>query len=171
MKFKIQKICLILNLSNLFCLKKLLQQLKTIFNTSPLHQLLQFKRIAPLGGQPQDCFEDRQIFHCARGITIGVLPGQTNPSLCTMVIGIYSHQNSLLHKIGSDHNLGLLTCGDCQLKLSYLKLGCVLAEKLKLLKTKLKEWSKNSRGNQKQSKDILNQVSKFEAIQDQRALY
>lgn len=111
--------------------------------------------------------------------------------------GIYSHQNSLLPKVGSDHNLILSTCGDWELK-KYFKFeawwmeveglkdklnewwgsfivngppGHVLAEKLKLLKTKLKEWSKNNRENWKQRKeDILNQVSSFEAIQDQKAL-
>ncbi|WMV29916.1 hypothetical protein MTR67_023301 [Solanum verrucosum] len=45
------------------------------------------------------------------------------------------------------------------------------AEKLKMLKERLKEWSRNNRGNWKQRKgDILNQLATLEAIQEQRAL-
>ncbi|KAG5616485.1 hypothetical protein H5410_016309, partial [Solanum commersonii] len=47
----------------------------------------------------------------------------------------------------------------------------ILAEKLKMLKERLKEWSRNNRGNWKQRKgDILNQLATLEAIQEQRAL-
>lgn len=47
----------------------------------------------------------------------------------------------------------------------------VLAEKLKLLKRKLKEWSKNNRSNWKQQKEeILDKLSKWEILQEQRPL-
>lgn len=43
----------------------------------------------------------------------------------------------------------------------------VEAEKLKMLKAKLKEWSKDSRGNRKQRKeDILSQIANWESVQD-----
>ncbi|KAG5579491.1 hypothetical protein H5410_050118 [Solanum commersonii] len=49
--------------------------------------------------------------------------------------------------------------------------GYVLADKLKMLKGKLNEWSKNNRGNLKKRKEgILNQFSSWEAIQEQRNL-
>ncbi|WMV09897.1 hypothetical protein MTR67_003282 [Solanum verrucosum] len=47
----------------------------------------------------------------------------------------------------------------------------ILAEKLKMLKEKLKKWSKNNRGNWKQRKgDILNQLAALEVIHEHRAL-
>ncbi|WMV54051.1 hypothetical protein MTR67_047436 [Solanum verrucosum] len=49
--------------------------------------------------------------------------------------------------------------------------GYILAEKLKMLKAKLKEWSKTNKGNWKQrKKDILSQISSWETIQEQRPL-
>ncbi|CAN4080374.1 unnamed protein product [Withania somnifera] len=49
--------------------------------------------------------------------------------------------------------------------------GYILAEKLKMLKVKLKEWSKENKGNWKQRKDkILNQIANRESIQEQRPL-
>ena len=46
--------------------------------------------------------------------------------------------------------------------------GYNLAEKLKMLKVKLEEWSKNNKGNWKQRKEeILNQISNLKTIQEQ----
>lgn len=47
----------------------------------------------------------------------------------------------------------MLECGWLSFKVSG-KPGYILAEKLKLLKAKLKEWSKTNRGNWKQHKEI-----------------
>ncbi|KAG5580158.1 hypothetical protein H5410_050785 [Solanum commersonii] len=103
-----------------------------------------------------------------------------------------------LPKIGSDHNPIMLSCGELNFKKKYFKFESwwlrvegfkekvqqwwgafvvkgrpdyILVEKLKMLKEKLKEWSRNNRGNWKQRKgDILNQIAALEAIQEQRAL-
>ena len=46
-----------------------------------------------------------------------------------------------------------------------------MAEKLKLLKGKLKEWSRENRGSWRQRKeDILAQISNWEAVQEVRPL-
>ncbi|WMV33130.1 hypothetical protein MTR67_026515 [Solanum verrucosum] len=103
-------------------------------------------------------------------------------------------RQSTLPKLVSDHNPVLLTCGDMNFKKSYFKFenwwmvvegikekvsfwwssfvvtgtaGFVLAEKLKLLKRKLEEWSKNNRSNWKQQKEeILDKLSKWEILQE-----
>ncbi|WMV21816.1 hypothetical protein MTR67_015201 [Solanum verrucosum] len=103
-----------------------------------------------------------------------------------------------LPKIASDHNPIMLSCGDEGWRKSYFKFetlwlevegfkekvrewwesfnvngrpGYILAEKLKMLKAKLKEWSKTNKGNWKQRKeDILSQISSWETIQEQRPL-
>ncbi|WMV14420.1 hypothetical protein MTR67_007805 [Solanum verrucosum] len=107
-------------------------------------------------------------------------------------------KQSCLPKMASDHNPIILSCGGEEWKKSYFKFeiwwlevegfkdrvkewwasfqvngrpGYILAEKLKMLKVKLKEWSKVNRGNWKQRKeDILNQISKWETVQEQRPL-
>ncbi|WMV42421.1 hypothetical protein MTR67_035806 [Solanum verrucosum] len=49
--------------------------------------------------------------------------------------------------------------------------GFVLAEKLKLLKGKMKEWSKNNRKNcNTQKEEIMEELAKWEAVQEQRVL-
>ncbi|KAH0716935.1 hypothetical protein KY285_012966 [Solanum tuberosum] len=107
-------------------------------------------------------------------------------------------KQSCLPKMASDHNPIILSYGGEEWKKSYFKFeiwwlevegfkdrvkewwasfqvngrsGYILAEKLKMLKVKLKEWSKVNRGNWKQRKeDILNQISKWETVQEQRPL-
>uniref|UniRef100_M0ZKV5 Non-LTR retroelement reverse transcriptase n=1 Tax=Solanum tuberosum TaxID=4113 RepID=M0ZKV5_SOLTU len=107
-------------------------------------------------------------------------------------------KQSTMPKLGSDHNPILLTCGNLNFKKSYFKFenwwmrvegfkeevklwwqsfvitgtpGFVLAEKLKLLKGKMKEWSKNNRKNCKaQKEEIMEELAKWEAVQEQRVL-
>lgn len=107
-------------------------------------------------------------------------------------------RKSALPTLGSDHNPIVLTCGDEASKKSYFKfekwwinvegfrdrvkewwgsfnvtgsLDFILASKLSLLKKKLKEWSKEHRGNWRVRKEhILEQISSFEDTQVHRAL-
>ena len=106
-------------------------------------------------------------------------------------------KQSTMPKLGSDHNPILLTCGNLNFKKSYFKFenwkmrvegfkeevklwwqsfvisgsqGFVLAEKLKLLKGKMK-WSKNNRKNCKaQKEEIMEELAKWEAVPEQRVL-
>ncbi|KAG5599414.1 hypothetical protein H5410_030784 [Solanum commersonii] len=100
--------------------------------------------------------------------------------------------------LGSDHNPILPSCGDWEFKKSYFKFenwwlevegfrervkewwnsfpntgrpSYNLANKLKLLKKELTQWSKSHRLNWKKKKEgILLQISSWETLQDQRAL-
>ncbi|WMV13599.1 hypothetical protein MTR67_006984 [Solanum verrucosum] len=110
---------------------------------------------------------------------------------------IHIKQN-VLPKITSDHNPIMLTCGGWEWKKSYFKFeswwlevegfkdkvkewwdsfniegraGYILAEKMKLLKVKMKEWSKENKGNWRQRKeDILSQIANWEIIQEHKML-
>ncbi|WMV57474.1 hypothetical protein MTR67_050859 [Solanum verrucosum] len=107
-------------------------------------------------------------------------------------------KQSILPRVTSDHNPLLLECGNWERSNSFFKFenwwlqtkdfnervkewwnsviyvgrpDYILACKLRLLKDKLKEWSKTVHGNlgmQKQS--ILNQLAELDLIQDQRIL-
>ncbi|WMV13351.1 hypothetical protein MTR67_006736 [Solanum verrucosum] len=107
-------------------------------------------------------------------------------------------KQSILPRVTSDHNPLLLECGNWEKQTSYFKFenwwlqtqdfnerikvwwnsvtyvgrpDYILACKLKLLKVKLKEWSKTLHGNlglQKQC--TLNQLADLDLIQDQRTL-
>ncbi|XP_047268842.1 uncharacterized protein LOC124898822 [Capsicum annuum] len=107
-------------------------------------------------------------------------------------------KQTLLPRLGSDHNPILFTCGDWAFKKSYFKFenwwleiegfkdkvkvwwnsfpgkgrpAYILANKLKLLKKELTQWSKNQRVNWKQKKEeILLQISSWETLQEHRAL-
>lgn len=107
-------------------------------------------------------------------------------------------KQSMLPKIGSDHNPILLDCRDLNLKKSYFKFeqwwlrvegfadkvkdwwasfnitgtgSYVLATKLRMLKGKLKERKRENRNNWNQRKEeILNQLSILEKTQESRLL-
>ncbi|XP_059288373.1 uncharacterized protein LOC132041681 [Lycium ferocissimum] len=107
-------------------------------------------------------------------------------------------KQDVIPNLGSDHNPIMLTCEDWSFKKTYFKFEnwCLkvdglrskvqewwssfdvtgrpdykLAAKLNLLKGKLKEWSKENKGNWRERKDkILEQVGSLEVIQEQRPL-
>ncbi|WMV20014.1 hypothetical protein MTR67_013399 [Solanum verrucosum] len=107
-------------------------------------------------------------------------------------------RQSTLPSLRSDHNPIVLTCGDEVFKKSYFKfekwwlnvegfrdkvnewwgsfnvtgsLDFILASKLSFLKKKLKEWSKENRGNWRVRKEhLLEQIGRLEDIQEHRAL-
>ncbi|WMV47077.1 hypothetical protein MTR67_040462 [Solanum verrucosum] len=107
-------------------------------------------------------------------------------------------RQSTLPSLGSDHNPIALSCGDDVLKKSYFKFekwwlnvegfrdkvkewwgsfnvtgspDFILASKLSFLKKKLKEWSKENRGNWRVKKEhLLEQIGSLEDIQVHRAL-
>lgn len=107
-------------------------------------------------------------------------------------------RQSSLPSLGSDHNPILLSCGDEVFKRSYFKFekcslnvegfkskvqdwwnsfnvtgraDFKLATKLSLLKVKLKEWSKENKGNWRARKDqLLEQIGSLENIQEARPL-
>ncbi|KAG5616439.1 hypothetical protein H5410_016263 [Solanum commersonii] len=107
-------------------------------------------------------------------------------------------RQSTLPSLRSDHNPIVLTCGDEVFKKSYFKFekwwlnvegfrdkvkewwgsfnvtgspDFILASKLSYLKKKLKEWSKENRGNWRVKKEhLLEQIGSLEDIQEHRAL-
>lgn len=136
-------------------------------------------------GGTQVCFQNRQISSLC-----GVV--------CVWRGDFTQISQTCLPKIASDHNPKVPSCGDEGWTKSYFKFETwwlevegfkekvkewwesfnvngrpryILAEKLKMLKVKLKEWSKN-KGNWKQKKeDILNQISSWEEIQQRPLTY
>ncbi|KAG5630156.1 hypothetical protein H5410_001873 [Solanum commersonii] len=107
-------------------------------------------------------------------------------------------RQTLLPRIGSDHNPILLNCGNCNFKKSYFKFenwwlevegfkdkvkdwwssfpnngrpSYILANKLKILKKELIQWSRSHMGVWKQRKEeVLHQLRVLETTQEQRML-
>jgi len=107
-------------------------------------------------------------------------------------------KQSVLHRVTSDHCPLILECGNWERSISFFKFenwwlqtenfkekvklwweshhcrgrpDYILADKLKYLEGKLKEWSRTSQGNLGlQKQNILSQLTELEVIQDQRQL-